>query len=63
MEEGSPFGGAECDESSPEPQPTEDQEEENLYPFDSLAVEYYEDPGVASESKEASESVYEEGKS
>ncbi|KAG8187520.1 hypothetical protein JTE90_019950 [Oedothorax gibbosus] len=59
VEEGSPFGGAECEESSPEPQQTEDAGEENLYPFDGcLSVEYFEDPGETSEQPLDNAAVY-----
>ncbi|GBL92721.1 General transcription factor II-I repeat domain-containing protein 2A [Araneus ventricosus] len=50
VEEGSPFGGAECDDSSPEPaQVSEDHEqgEENLFPFVNVSVELYEGPDAA----------------
>ncbi|XP_054716430.1 uncharacterized protein LOC129225919 [Uloborus diversus] len=54
VEEGSPMGGGTCEDSSPEPmmQPSveygdevdTEQNEENHFPFDSLAVELYEAP-------------------
>ncbi|GIY28576.1 general transcription factor II-I repeat domain-containing protein 2A [Caerostris extrusa] len=47
VEEGSPFGGIECDDSSPEPVQRvgelEDQEEDNILPFVSVSVELHEE--------------------
>ncbi|CAL1262904.1 unnamed protein product [Larinioides sclopetarius] len=55
VEEGSPFGGAECDDSSPEPaqQIPEDHEqgEENLFPFVNVSVELFEGPDAAANAK------------
>ncbi|GFR02373.1 protein DEK [Trichonephila clavata] len=49
VEEGSPFGGVECEESSPEPSQLaaveyDQPNEENLFPMANVAVELYEDP-------------------
>ncbi|GFY63691.1 protein DEK [Trichonephila inaurata madagascariensis] len=49
VEEGSPYGGVECEDSSPEPSQLAAVEygqpnEENLFPIVNVAVELYEDP-------------------
>ncbi|XP_055933123.1 uncharacterized protein LOC129963093 isoform X3 [Argiope bruennichi] len=55
VEEGSPFGGAECDDSDPEPaqQISEDHEQgEENFPFVNVAVELYEGPDGDASAKE-----------
>ncbi|GFU00415.1 DEK_C domain-containing protein [Nephila pilipes] len=52
VEEGSPFGGVECEESSPEPVQLasadyEQPDEENLFPIVNVSVELYEGPDEA----------------
>ncbi|GFU91528.1 general transcription factor II-I repeat domain-containing protein 2A [Trichonephila clavipes] len=49
VEEGSPYGGVECEDSSPEPSQLAAVEygqpnEENIFPIANVAVELYEDP-------------------